>query len=86
MTDIKNIAELIYEKLCENDLSAIQSLLSEELSHEMTEKLRLTRTPVLNSIGQRLGKLLLDEKWKFDSLKGYGIFPSVRRKIYRRGL
>ena len=33
-----------------------------------TDKLQFTKTPLLNSIGQELGKLLIKEDWKFERL------------------
>ncbi len=80
MADTEKIEELVYKKLCENDLVAIQSLLLDELSHETTEKLQITRTPVLNSIGQKLGKLLLHKEWKFDGLKRLWDFSLTQKK------
>jgi 3-methyladenine DNA glycosylase AlkD len=67
--DKNEIAKLIYERLKCNDLQGLTALLSNKLTKEKTERLEITKTPFLNSIGQQLGKLLLQEDWKFDRLK-----------------
>ena len=38
------------------------------LEGERTGKLNIVRTPILNSIGKELGKLIAKESWKFERL------------------
>ena len=66
--DKKEIAKLIYDGLKKGDIKLTLSLISKELEEEKTDKLKFTKTPLLNSIGQELGKLLLEEDWKFERL------------------
>jgi len=68
MKDKKEIAKLIYDGLKKGDIELALSLISKELEEEKTDKLKFTKTPLLNSIGQELGKLLLEEDWKFERL------------------
>jgi len=68
MKDKKEIAKLIYNELKKGDIKSTLSLISKELEKEKTEKLQFTKTPLLNSIGQELGKLLSEEDWKFEKL------------------
>ncbi len=68
MKDKRKIAELIYGILKEGDVRTYLPLISGELEEEKTDKLKITKTPVLNSIGQELGKLLEKEDWKFKKL------------------
>ncbi len=68
MKDKKEIAKLIYDGLKKEDIELTLSLISKELEEGKTDKLKFTRTPLLNSIGQELGKLLLEEDWKFEKL------------------
>lgn len=64
----KEVAKLIYEKLKRGDIKSILSLIPKELEKEKTDKLKFTKTSVLNSIGKELGKLLFNEEWKFERL------------------
>jgi 3-methyladenine DNA glycosylase AlkD len=66
--DKKEIAKFIYDELKKGDIKSIISLISKELEEEKTGKLQITKTPLLNSIGQELGKLLIKEDWKFERL------------------
>ena len=66
--DKKEIAKLIYDGLKKGDVELTLSLISKELEKEKTDKLRFTKTPLLNSIGQELGELLIMENWKFEKL------------------
>jgi 3-methyladenine DNA glycosylase AlkD len=68
MKDKKEIAKLIYDELKKGDIKSTTSLISKELEKEKTNKLQFTKTPLLNSIGQELGKLLFKEDWKFEKL------------------
>jgi 3-methyladenine DNA glycosylase AlkD len=68
MKDKKEIAKLIYDELKKGDIKSTISLISKELEEEKTGKLQFTKTPLLNSMGQELGKLLLKENWKFERL------------------
>ena len=68
MKDKKEIAKLIYDGLKKGDIKLTLSLISKELEEEKTDKLKFTKTPLLNSIGQELGKLLVEENWKFERL------------------
>ncbi len=64
----KKIAKLIYEELKKGDIKSTIFLISKELEKEKTDKLQFTKTPLLNSIGQELGKLIIKENWKFERL------------------
>ena len=66
--DKKEIAKLIYDELKKEDIKSTLFLISKELEEEKTEKLQFTKTPFLNSIGQELGKLLLEGDWKLERL------------------
>ena len=68
MKDKKELAKLIYEELKKGDIDSILKMISKELEKEKTDKLQFTKTSLLNSIGQELGKLLLKEEWKFERL------------------
>ncbi len=68
MIDKKKIAKLIYEELKKGDIKSTISLISKELEKEKTNRLQFTKTPLLNSIGQELGKLIIKENWKFEKL------------------
>jgi hypothetical protein len=59
MKNKNELAKLIYLAL---------SLISKELEEEKTGKLQITKTPLLNSIGQELSKLLIKEEWRFERL------------------
>ena len=68
MKDKKEIAKLIHEELKRGNIESTLSLISNELEKEKTDKIQITKTPLLNSIGQELGKLLIKEDWKFEKL------------------
>ncbi len=68
MKDEKALAKLIYTELAKRNAKSVTSLTSRMLENEKTDKLRFTRTPLLNSIGQELGKLMAKENWKFEKL------------------
>ena len=68
MKDKKEIAKLIYDGLKKGDIELTLSLISKELEGEKTDKLKFTKTPLLNSIGQELTKLVLEEDWEFERL------------------
>ena len=59
---------MIYNELKNGNIDSTLSLISKTLEGERTDKLRFTRTPLLNSIGDVLGKLLLKESYKFENL------------------
>lgn len=62
------LVEIIYSGLKEGSVQSTISLVAKELEKERTDKLGFTKTPLLNSLGQELGKLLLKEDWKFERL------------------
>jgi len=69
MKDKKEIAKLMYNELKKGNINSAISLIQKELEKGKTDKLQMTKTPLLNSIGQELGKLLLiKEDWKFERL------------------
>lgn len=81
MKNKKEIAKLIYDELEKGDTKLAISLITKELEEEKTDKLKFTKTPLLNSIGQELGKLLIKDSnppttllpnvgtyWKFERL------------------
>lgn len=68
MKDEKALAKLIYTELAKRNVKSVTSLISKMLENEKTDKLRFTKTPLLNSIGQELGKLMAKENWKFEKL------------------
>ena len=59
---------MIYNELKNENIDSTLSLISKTLEGERTDKLRFTRTPLLNSIEDELGKLLLKENNKFEKL------------------
>ncbi len=67
--DKKEIARIIYKKLKEEGVESAILSITKVLEAEKTEKLQITKTPLLNSIGQELGRLLKKENWKFEKLK-----------------
>lgn len=87
MMDKKEIAKLIYQKLKKQEnIYDIFSLLSKELAKEKTGKLELTRTSVLNSIGQELGKLLVGEIWEVERLKELWGLSYSKKQVLSQGL
>ncbi len=62
------VAKWLFGEIKEGDVASAVSLLSRAVEGEKTGKLKFTRTPLLNSIGRELGKLLLREGWKFERL------------------
>ncbi len=68
MKDKKEIAKLIYEELKKGNIESTLNTIFKELENEKTDKLKFTKTPLLNSIGQELAKLLVNEDWKFKTL------------------
>ncbi|MHA1685684.1 MAG: DNA alkylation repair protein [Candidatus Heimdallarchaeaceae archaeon] len=69
MENQKEIAELIYNHVSREDIRGTIDLISLKLENAKTEKIQLTKTPVLNAIGKELGKLLLKEERKFERLR-----------------
>jgi len=69
MNNKKEMAKLIYNEMKSGNVGSVISLISKELEKEKTDKLRFTKTPLLISIGQELGKLLFKENWKFERLE-----------------
>ena len=59
---------MIYEELEKGAVQSTLSLIAKELEREKTDKISLTKTPLLNSIGRELGKLSIKEDWKFERL------------------
>jgi 3-methyladenine DNA glycosylase AlkD len=68
MRDKKKLAKSIYEDLRRGDIQSTLSLIHRLLEKEKTDKFGITKTPLLNSIGRDLGKLLIKENWKFERL------------------
>ncbi|GEM_PF-675728 len=68
MKNKKEMAKLIYNVLENGNIESTISLISKELEKEKTGKLQFTKTPLLNSMGQELGKLIIKENWKFERL------------------
>ncbi|MDI6592040.1 MAG: DNA alkylation repair protein [Patescibacteria group bacterium] len=66
--DKKEIARLIYDELKKGKIKSTIFTISKELEKEKTAKLQFIKTPLLNLLGQELGKLLLKEDWKFERL------------------
>ena len=61
--DVKELAYTLYLKFRKGDLESFRNVLIKSLEKERTEKLRLVKTPVLNSIGREFGKLIAEEDW-----------------------
>ena len=66
--DKKAVAKELYLLLLEEGVSEGIHHLREKIAGEKTGKIGLTKTPVLNSIGDELGKLLQNKKEWFDIL------------------
>jgi len=58
----------VYDGLGEGNIQHVLSLISEFLKGERTNKLKLTPTPLLNSVGREIGKLLIKDSWRFKRL------------------
>lgn len=58
----------VYEGLEKRDTQHVLSLVNAYLEKEKTDKLKLTPTPLLNFIGDGLGKMLIRKEWSFDRL------------------
>jgi 3-methyladenine DNA glycosylase AlkD len=65
---ILKLSKSIFEELKKRDIDSVISLISKELKKEKTNKLQITKTPLLNSIGKELGKLLIKEEWGLERL------------------
>ena len=68
MKDKKDIVKLIYKELQKGSIGSAIRIISEELEKAKTGKLKFTKTPLLNSIGKELGKLLAKDNWKYNRL------------------
>jgi len=68
MKNKSRISKSIFEELKKGNIESAISSISKELKKEKTDKLQITKTSLLNSIGQELSKLLINEKWKFEKL------------------
>ena len=66
--EIRELALSLYDLLKREDLEKIVEYLLERLKEERTERLRVVKTPILNSIGRKLGKLIAKEDWRFARL------------------
>ena len=66
--EIRKLAILLYELMKKDELSEFKNLLLKSLENERTGKLNMVKTPVLNTIGKELGKLIAKEDWKFERL------------------
>ncbi len=86
MADKREIAESLYRALERGTSDDVLSILSERLSGERTEKLHLSRTPVLVSIGRELGKLLSGRAWKFDRFRELWKLSYSRKQLLAQGL
>jgi len=49
-------------------LTKFKDLLLKNLEKERTGKLKIVKTPILNSIGKELGRLIAKEDWNFERL------------------
>jgi 3-methyladenine DNA glycosylase AlkD len=58
----------VYDELSEGNIQHVLSLISEFLRGKKTNKLKLTPSPLLNSVGKEIGKLLVKESWRFKRL------------------
>jgi 3-methyladenine DNA glycosylase AlkD len=58
----------VYKGLEKGDTQHVLSLINAYLKREKTDKLKLTPTPLLNFIGDELGKMLIGKEWSFDRL------------------
>jgi 3-methyladenine DNA glycosylase AlkD len=66
--EILKLSRSIFEELKKRDIDSVISLISKELKKEKTNKLQITKTPLLSSIGKELGKLLTKEEWRLERL------------------
>jgi len=66
--EIKELAYSLYDLLKREDLERVEEYLLEGLREEKAEKLGMVKTPILNSIGRELGKLIAKEDWRFARL------------------
>ena len=58
----------VYKGLEKGDTQHVMSIINAYLEREKTDKLKLTPTPLLNSIGDGLGEMLIGKEWSFDRL------------------
>jgi 3-methyladenine DNA glycosylase AlkD len=58
----------VYKGLEKGDTQHVMSIINAYLEREKTDKLKLTPTPLLNSIGDGLGGMLIGKEWSFDRL------------------
>jgi 3-methyladenine DNA glycosylase AlkD len=58
----------VYKGLEKGNTQHVLSLINTYLEREKTDKLKLTPTPLLNFIGDELGKMLIGKEWSFDRL------------------
>lgn len=68
MKDKKEIAKLISGELKKANIKSTLDVIAKELEKEKTDKLHFTKTTILNSIGQELGKIIFKEDWKYTRL------------------
>jgi len=66
--EVLKLSKSIFEELRRRDIDSVISLISKELKKEKTNKLQITKTLLLNSIGKELGKLLTKEEWWLERL------------------
>ena len=66
--EIRKIVHLLYELMKKNELTKFKDSLLKNLEKGRTGKLKIVKTPILNSIGKELGKLIAKEYWKFERL------------------
>ncbi len=66
--DSKEIAAEIYEDIKSENPSKVIELIRSVFVNEKTNKAKFTKTTLLNSVGQKLGKLLLNDDWNFEKL------------------
>jgi len=66
--EITKLAFSLYELIKRDELIEFRNFLLKSLERERTGKLNIVRTPILNSIGKELGKLIAKESWKFERL------------------
>ena len=59
---------LLYTCLSRNDIKGFVDCLMEYIEDKRTERLRLVETKILDRIGRELGRLLVDENWRYSRL------------------
>ncbi len=84
--DKREIAKFLSNKLKEKRLDDIFSLFSSELFFEKTEKFKLTKAPFLTSVGEELGKFIVDDKMSIFNLLSLWEFSYSEKRVLSFGL